>query len=165
MGIIYLFIIYLVLVYPKVGHSHNATDRVVAWCCNKMKGVNLYAPNEIVAKMNETKSYFTNMPSGYTGNYFFEIDGGIVLMKHLVTTLNEDAQHHSLIGCGDAGTIRRAFLRDLFGRCDLDSATAGDVTPPRQPLLSQPTRKLTSLSLKYFSIPAQFSSDSRSHRK
>ncbi|ETK94676.1 hypothetical protein L915_02315 [Phytophthora nicotianae] len=96
------------------------------------------------------------MTSGYTENYFFEIDGGIVSMKHLVTTPDEDVQRHSLIGCGDAGTIRRAFLRDLFGRCDLDSATARDVTLPRQPLLSLPTRKLTSLSLKYFSIPAQY---------
>ncbi|ETI52717.1 hypothetical protein F443_04225, partial [Phytophthora nicotianae P1569] len=112
----------VVLLFLLPGHSHNAADRVVAWCRNKMKGVNLYAPNEIVAKMNESKSvraqfidhrshlltffygwpellykYFTNMTSGYTENYFFEIDGGIVSMKHLVTTPDEDVQHHSLI--------------------------------------------------------------------
>jgi hypothetical protein len=35
-----LFYLKVVLVYLIPGHSHNIIDRVIAWCCNAMKGKN-----------------------------------------------------------------------------------------------------------------------------
>jgi hypothetical protein len=73
------------------------------------------------------------MPTAYTSNYFFEIDVGVVSMRHLVSTEETEVQRISLIGDGDADTIRRAFTQELFGPVKLDDATISDVRLPRQP--------------------------------
>jgi hypothetical protein len=39
----------VVLLYLLPGHSHNAADRVVAWCRRKMKAVNIYSPEQIAS--------------------------------------------------------------------------------------------------------------------
>ncbi|KAF1776809.1 hypothetical protein GQ600_11469 [Phytophthora cactorum] len=117
-----------------------------------MKAVNLYCPEQIVAKMNETESVhatfldhrknhrpsfcgwedllskcFKRMPPSYTNNYFFEIDNCVVTMRHLITAAQQDAEIFSLIGDGDPITIRKAFLADLFGsNISIDAASMDD---------------------------------------
>jgi len=64
--VVFMFYVLLsLLFYNKVAllflipaHSHNQTDRVVAWCRNKMRAQNLYTPSAIVSKLNAIKSVF-----------------------------------------------------------------------------------------------------------
>jgi hypothetical protein len=172
----------VVLLFLLPGHSHNAADRVVSWCKQKLKGVNLYSPENVVTKMNETASvnaefldhrkeerpfycgwelllakYYRRMPDGYTANYFFEIDRGNVTMRHLVTTSEQEAVQFSLIANGDPLAIRDAFLVDLLGNeYDLAMATMKDIRLQHQPLLPMTMKKTKSLALKYFSIPSEY---------
>ncbi|CAK9881364.1 unnamed protein product [Sphagnum jensenii] len=45
----------VVLIYLILGHSHNTTDWIVAWCYNAMKGKNFYTLMAIVEVVNEVK--------------------------------------------------------------------------------------------------------------
>ncbi|KAE8960311.1 hypothetical protein PR001_g30422 [Phytophthora rubi] len=172
----------VLLLFLLPGHSHNSADRVVGWCKRNLKGKNLYDPGEVVAQMNTTPAikaefldhrtgtdpffvgwkallskYFESMPDGYTANYFYEIDAGVVTTRHLVTTADQNADTFSIIGNGDAGSIRKVLLGDLFGsEHDLDTVTMENVQLARQAPLSLTTKKVKSLSLKYFSIPPQY---------
>jgi hypothetical protein len=81
-----------------------------------MRAQNLYTPRAIISELNAIKSvsaelldhqssrrpffgdwtsllkkYFKSMPPNYTGNYCFEIDQGIVSMRHLVSTPDNEA--------------------------------------------------------------------------
>jgi hypothetical protein len=172
----------VVLLFLLPGHSLNAADRVVPWCRGKMKHQNLYVPEEIATKMNEIDSvraelldhrkrdrpffcgwedllskYFKRMPDKYTGNYFFEIDSGVVSMRHLVSTEDSEIETFFMIGNGVPQLVREAFLSDLFGdKCDLDIMTMKDVRLDRHPLLELTLKKRKSLALKYFSIPREY---------
>ncbi|OWY92497.1 LOW QUALITY PROTEIN: Cleavage inducible protein, partial [Phytophthora megakarya] len=163
----------VVLLFLLPGHSHNTADRVVAWCKRKLKGENLYVPEQVVKKMNETNSveaefldhrksghpfycgwdvllarYFKRMPDGYTGNYFFEIDRGVVSIRHLVTTDDQEVKTHSLIGNGDPLSIKKAFLSDLAGEERLTGCvTMPDLRLQRQPPLTLTMKKRKSLAL------------------
>jgi hypothetical protein len=46
------FYIKVVLIYLIPGHSHNTTDRIVAWCHNAKKGENFYTPMAIIEAIN-----------------------------------------------------------------------------------------------------------------
>jgi hypothetical protein len=90
-------------------------DQVVAWCNGAIKGCNKYESTSIAKACNEVKGvsagflyhreskklffidwkiifgkYFSSLPSGYRGYYFFEIDERIVTMQHLATTSKEE---------------------------------------------------------------------------
>jgi hypothetical protein len=90
-----LFYEKVVLVYLIPGHSHMVADRVVAWCKNKVRGLNIYHPQDMAKKFGDVKNveatffdhndpkrpffvgwesllnkYFLNMPPGFTGSYF-----------------------------------------------------------------------------------------------
>jgi len=125
-----VFYLKVVLLYLIPGHSHNAADRVVAWCRNKMRGRNYYTPADIVSDVNDInrvgatfvdhrdsrrpcfigwsallKKYFKQLPAGYTSNYFFEIDEGHVTMRHLCSTAESAAvaTAHRFLGCNKRG--------------------------------------------------------------
>jgi len=55
------------------------------------------------------------MPPNYTGNYFFEIDQGIVSMRHLVSTPDNEAVQSPMLLLENIDFVRQAILFDLFG--------------------------------------------------
>ncbi len=179
-----LFYDKVVLLFLIPGHFHNQADRVVAWYRNKMRAQNLYTPSAIVSELNAIKSvsvefldhqssqrpffgdwtfllkkYFKSMPPNYTGNYFFEIDQGIVSMRHFVSTPDNEAVQFLMLLPENIVYVRQAILFDLFGSGvkSIDDVTSVDmVMLPRVELKEQLTnKKLKSLSKKYFSIPPE----------
>jgi hypothetical protein len=99
------------------------------------------------------------MPPNYTGNYFFEIDQGIVSMCHLVSTPNNEAVQFPMLLPENIDSVRQAILFDLFGSGvkSIDDVTSVDMVKLlRVELKEQLTnKKLKSLSKKYFSIPPE----------
>jgi len=147
-----------------------------------MRAQNLYTPSAIVSDLNAIKSvsaefldhqssrqpffgdrtsllkkYFKSMPPNYTGNYFLEIDQGIVNMCHLVSTLDNEAVQFPMFLPENIDSARQAILFDLFGSGikSTDDITSVDMVKLlRVELKEQLTnKKLKSLSNKYFSIP------------
>jgi hypothetical protein len=55
------------------------------------------------------------MPPNYTGNYFFEIDQGIVSMRHLVSTPNNEVVQFPMLLLENIDFVRQAILFNLFG--------------------------------------------------
>jgi hypothetical protein len=55
------------------------------------------------------------MPPNYTGNYFFEIDQGIVSMHHLVSTPDNEAIQFPVLLPENIDYVRQAILFYLFG--------------------------------------------------
>ncbi len=55
------------------------------------------------------------MPLNYTGNYFFEINQGIVSMRHLVSTPDNEAIQFSMFLPKNIDYVRQEILFDLFG--------------------------------------------------
>jgi len=99
------------------------------------------------------------MPSNYTCNYFFEIDKGIVSMRHLVSTLDNKAIQFPMLLPENIDYVRQAILFDLFGSGvkSINDVTSVDMVKLlRVELKEQLTnKKLKSLSKKYFSIPPE----------
>jgi hypothetical protein len=99
------------------------------------------------------------MPPNYTGNYFFEIDQGIVSMRHLVSTPNNEVIQFPMLLLKNIDYVRQAILFDLFGSGvkSIDDVTMVDMVKlPCVELREQLTnKKLKSLSKKYFSIPPE----------
>ncbi|CAM6016160.1 unnamed protein product [Sphagnum balticum] len=97
------------------------------------------------------------MPPNYTGNYFFEIDQGIVSMHHLISTPDNEAVQFPMLLLENIDFVRQAILFDLFGSGvkSIDDITSVDMVKlPRVELKEQLTnKKFKSLSKKYFSIP------------
>jgi hypothetical protein len=179
-----LFYDKVALLFLIPGHSHNQVDRVVAWCRNKMHAQNLYTPSAIVSELNAIKSvsvefldhqssrrpffgdltslmkkYYKSMPSNYTGNYFFEIDQGIVSMRHLVSTPDNEAVQFSMLLPENIDSVRQAILFDLFGNGvkSIDDVTSVDMVKLLRVELKEHliNKKLKSLSKKYFSTPPE----------
>jgi hypothetical protein len=101
------------------------------------------------------------MPPNYTGNYFFEIDQGIVSMRHLINTPDNEAVQFPMLLPENIDSVRQAILFDLFGSGvkSIDDITSIDMVKlPRVELKEQLTKKkLKSLSKKYFlSLPKYF---------
>jgi hypothetical protein len=182
-----LFYDKVVFLFLIPGHSHNQADRVVTWCRNKMCAQNLYTPSAIVSELNAIKSvssefldhqssrrpffgdwtsllkkYFKSMPPNYTGNYFFEINQGIVSMRHLVSTPDNEAVQFPMLFPENIESVHQAILFDLFGSGvkSINDVTSVDMVKlPRVELKEQLTnKKLKSLSKKYFfsSLPTYF---------
>jgi hypothetical protein len=99
------------------------------------------------------------MPPNYTGNYFFEIDQGIVSMRHLVSTPDNEAVQFPMLLPENIDSDRQAIFFDLFGSGvkSIDDFTSVDMVKLlRVELKEQLTnKKLKSLSKKYFSIPPE----------
>jgi hypothetical protein len=179
-----LFYDNVALLFLILGHSHNQADHVVAWCRNQMRAQNLYTPSTIVSEFNTIKfvsaeflvhqssrqpffgdwtsllkKYFKSMPLNYTGNYFFEIDQGLVSMRHLVSTPNNEAVQFPMLLPENIDSIRQVILFYLFGSGvkSVDDVTSIDMVKLlRVELKEQLTNKrLKSLSKKYFSIPPE----------
>jgi hypothetical protein len=177
-----LFYDKVALLFLIPGHSHNQADRVVAWCRNKMRAQNLYTPSAIVFEFNAIKSvstefldhqssrrpffgdwtsllkkYFKSMPPNYTGNYFFEINQGIVSMRHLISTPDNEAVQFSMLLPKNIDFVRQAILFDLFGSGvkSIDDITSVDMVKLSCVELKEQltNKKFKSLSKKYFSIP------------
>jgi len=96
------------------------------------------------------------MPPNYTGNYFFEIDQGIVNMRHLINMPNNEVVQFPMLLFENIDSVRQEILFDLFGSGvkSIDDVTLVDMVKlPRVELKEQLTnKKLKSLSKKYFSI-------------
>jgi hypothetical protein len=96
------------------------------------------------------------MPPNYTSNYFFEIDQGIVSMRHLVSTPDNEAVQFSMLLPENIDSVRQAIFFDLFGSGvkSIDDVTSINMVKLlRVELKEQMTnKKLKSLSKKYFSI-------------
>jgi hypothetical protein len=99
------------------------------------------------------------MPPNYTSNYFFEIDQGIVSMRHLISTLDNEAVQFLMLLPENIDSVRQMILFDLFGSGvkSIDDVTSVDMVKlPRVELKEQLTnKKLKLLSKKYFSIPLE----------
>lgn len=179
-----LFYDKVVIHYLIPGHSHNSADRVVACCQNTMRSVNLYNPDAIVSLLNDIKSvsakfldhrsttrpffgewrplltkYLKPMPTNYTSHYYFEIEKGVVEMRHLATTPNDESMHFPMILPTNIDAICRAILFDLFGPDvksihDIKSIDYHQLSWLEVKSLTE--KKLVSLSQKYFSISPEF---------
>jgi len=97
------------------------------------------------------------MPPNYTGNYFFEINQGIVSMRHLISTPDNEAVQFLMLLPENIDFVRQVILFYLFGSGvkSIDDVTSVDMVKfLRVELKEQLTnKKLKSLSKKYFSIP------------
>jgi hypothetical protein len=91
------------------------------------------------------------MLTGYTSNYLFEIDIGIVSMRHLVTTPDENVERFSLIENGHPSALRQAIIEDVFAAKSLNLATMDDVQLQRTEL-SQLTMKKPFYSTDLFAV-------------
>ncbi|CAM6018172.1 unnamed protein product [Sphagnum balticum] len=99
------------------------------------------------------------MPPNYTGNYFFEIDQGIVNMRHLVSMPNNEAVQFPMPLPENIDSVRQVIFFDLFGSGvkSIDDIMSVDMVKlPRVELKEELTnKKLKSLSKNYFSIPLE----------
>lgn len=169
----------VVMFYLIPGHSHMIADRVVAWYKNKIRLKNLYVPSQIVEEVNNINSvetrcvgvggeasflrsgwagflntHFSALPPGYTGNCMFEIDSGVVTMRHLTTTHDAECVTASLMPDGwTAGQLRGRIASELFGSTDPKQWTIESVTLPMAAPKKVAEKKLASLKSKYFAIP------------
>lgn len=174
----------VVLLYLIPGHSHMVADRVVAWCKGALRNINIYSPVDMAKACDKVKGvsaefldhtdakrpfyimwegildkYFKNLPSGFTQNYFFEFDEGIVTMKHLANSPDSESVCTPMILPGTASTIRSVLLQELFGLSALKNLTGESIDSiqlPRHPGIDLSRKKLLSLSKKYFSIPLEY---------
>jgi hypothetical protein len=69
------------------------------------------------------------MPPNYTGNYFFEINQGIVSMRHLISTPDNKAVQFPMLLPENIDFVRQAILFDLFGSGvkSIDDVTSVDM--------------------------------------
>ena len=137
-----LFYRKVTLVFLIPGHSHMVADRVVAWMKGSFKKTNIFHPDQFVAKSNTVKSieskifnhldskrpfyigwenvvnkFFKNLPSGFTKNYFFEFEEGILTMKHLHNSEEENTTIVDLLEHRkNLDLIRKAVVNDIFGK-------------------------------------------------
>ena len=75
-------------------------------------------------------------------------------MRHLATTPDKDATTIHLAKSDDE--LRARILFDLFGKTNLSNLRFNDLTLPTHPGNALSEKKLSSLSEKYFSIPAKY---------
>jgi hypothetical protein len=175
-----LFYSKVMLVYLIPRHSHNIANRVIAWCCNVMKGKNLYSPMVIVEAVNEVKGvnvsfidhcdawrpcyvgwgpilkkHFKLLLVRYTFNYFFEFDEGHVNMQSMCSTSNSEAVNVPLVNATNISLIHQSFLSDLFNVATIiiEQAAFLPIRLSIAPMLSLTRKKLISLGKKYFLIP------------
>jgi hypothetical protein len=99
------------------------------------------------------------MPRGFTGNYFFEFDKGIVIIRHLATSPNEEKICFPLIFPATAHVVRSALLIDLFRFTSIGDLTLKAMKRfklSRHQGNTITRKKIKSMAKKYISIPAQY---------
>ena len=97
--------------------------------------------------------YIKKLPVGYTKNYYFEIEDGIVRFKHLFTTADTDAL--SKVIFKDKGNSRARILRELFGHNELAKLSWSTLTLQKTEPLKLSEKKMISLARKYPTIPEE----------
>lgn len=170
----------VVLIFYKTGHSHMMADRVVAWCRNATRGVNLYDADEMMEAWNRVNSvdaefishsdpnrpffvqweavlskYLKKLPSGFTSNYYFEFFEGKCIMRELCS-LDTAGLEHVLTPCPDIAA--KAMLNDLFGVDRVSEISISKLCLPLHKGNVIEEKKLKSLGLKYSSIPRKYGS-------
>lgn len=180
-----LFYKKVVLLFLIPGHSHMIADRVIAWCRAAIRGFNLYTPQEIVQKCNTVNSveakfldhtdshrpfyckwdailnkYFLNLPIGYISNYLFEFAEGVVTMRHIISTPDDQAVNFQMLRQPEnIDIVRRALLQEIFGITSMEQISAHTISSlclPRHQGNQLTAKKIKSLQKKYFSIPKEF---------
>ena len=108
--------------------------------------------------------YFQRIPNirdgGYTSFYYFEFDNGTLTMRRNLR--DENPVTHEYFNPLESSAIKEQLLRDLFGDVSLENASFSDMlVGPEFSLSLHPLKilsqaKISSLSGKYFSIPAEY---------
>jgi hypothetical protein len=170
----------VLLVFYKTGHSHMMADRVVAWCRNNTRGINLYDAESMMDNWNSVKSveaeffshvqedrpfyvqwesvlgkYFKKLPTGFTNNYCFEFFEGKCIMRELCSLDSAGLEH---VFTPTPKVVAKAIINDLFNVDSVDQIALSRINLPQHQGNSIEAKKLKSLSLKYMSIPRQFQS-------
>ena len=169
----------VILFYFIRGHTKMICDRVVAHWRAAIKCLNLYCLDEIVERVATVKSlypehlqntrnaspcrsgwdrvlskFIRKMPPGYTKNYFFSIEDGVVSFKHIATTPDDASCSFTIFQ--DVELTRKKVCSALFGHSDLRllefAQLALALTTPRK--LS--VKKLVSIAKKYPTIPNKY---------
>lgn len=166
----------VLLIFLIPGHSHMVADRIVSWVKRSLNVQNLYAPHQIIDRMNTVKGvkasfidhresdrpgytgwaplldkHIKTLPTSFTQNYIFEFFEGKVRMQHLITTPFEDASE--IILCPNPELTSRALKMELFGTDSIDNLNPKQLKLPRHRNEVLADTKIKSLSIKYDTIP------------
>ncbi len=97
---------------------------------------------------NLLTSFIKPMPDGYTKNYFFEIEDGIVSMRQLASSGEDEVVYLTDIASENLDFVRMSIKMALFGSptCEMKSTTMKDVQLPRGIAVELSAKKLESLS-------------------
>ena len=178
-GLLSLLYKRVTLFYFVKGHTKMICDRVVALQRLAIKRHNLYTLEEIVEKIDGTKSiypeiirngyssspcrsgwgrvlskYIRKMPPGYTKNHIFSIEDGVVSFKHIASTSESAACLFRIFD--DVEQTRKKVFRSLFGHSNIDKLDFHQLVLPVTPLRTLSEKKLLSLGRKFPTIPAKY---------
>ena len=174
-----LFYDTVALMFFMPGHTHMVADRLLANCKNSIKNLNLFTVGQITQEFDRVQrinaewlrpndfdkpfriqwesalsKYFRDMPTGYTGNYFFEFSKGYCTFRRLATT--PDAEAVSIQLTKKIPELRKQILEDLFMETNLMKVRMIDLRLPQHAGKSLSMKKIKSLGKKYFSIPDKY---------
>ena len=106
------------------------------------------------------KAHFKSIPvipdGGYTRGHFFEFADGKVSIRD--TTTSDIFYEHNYIGSGTFGIVRESMIKSIFGTTPFESATLKDIILPQHRPKVWDTKKMSSFSGKFHTIPADFRS-------
>ena len=162
--------------YFLPGHSHMICDRVVGWNRRRIKSKNLFLPSEIADEFNKTKAvkaevlrgtdfdfpfrvgwkdwlskYFRKLPGGFTANYVFEFTRGVLTMRALCSTPDDQAIRVNLLkGNQSYDRTRQVILQDLFGVESIEEASMQRLCLERHSGVELKKSKLCSLARNIF---------------
>ena len=176
------------LFYEKVaymyflpGHTHMHPDRVVGWCKQAIRGLNLYTLSQITDECQNVASvtaehlqatdadfpfrigwfeklekYFKKLPAGYTNSFFFEFTQGYCTFRRLASTPDSEAYTVHVFEYTEA--LKKKVMVDFFNCVEARQPKMIDLTLPKHPGRILATSKLKSLAKKYFTIPVKYRS-------
>ena len=160
------------------GHSHMLPDRATSHAKRALKLKNVWHPNQLINLVQGVKNlepeflnhnlpkplffigwdhlldkYFTDLPGGYTNNFFFEFKNGVATVRALADT--PDAEAWQFIMCDKPEITRKAILRDLFGSTHPQNFKFSNIQLPRHPGIDLTEKKILSIAEKYCMIPPE----------
>ena len=178
-GLLSLLYKRVLLFYFIRGHTKMIADRVVALWRSAIRQFNLYSLEDIIGKVRNVESlvpeiirnteessqclagwdhvltkHIKKLPSGYSKNYYFEIEDGIVNFKYIATTPNNNAL--SFVIYKDKVETRQQLLEELFGHSDLTKLEFSTLSLSKAERLKLSKKKLKSLGRKYLTIPKKY---------
>ncbi|XP_071489968.1 uncharacterized protein [Diadema antillarum] len=163
--------------YLLPGLSHMKPDQAMDSCRRALYKKNVFIPDQVVDAFNSVPGmhaeffnagnkvfrdwehflakHLKPLPLGFTENYCFEVSGGAVVYKSLVT--EESGLEHTF--CTDVASTREAILAELLGLPP--TAELGDIisATPRLPMLEEkpiPGYKEESIAKRLPNIPAEY---------